>query len=155
MQTEFATYSDATEDNEMAKKPTKAQEQRTKIENQAKVLMVDWFNANQDKNAAATRERNANKELEALFVDNGVKESVVHRVGDRQFLEAAIVAVESEEIDPRSLFEKDPEMFWKLVKVPKTEAIKQMGELAVAKVSRVVTTEAFKITKHKTDPRSE
>lgn len=110
-----------------------------------------WYQANADKNAAQNLEKKTQETLAIELANEG--ELFTHKLSNGSFLQLGFVDDEKEEIDPKKMLEKHPELFWQLVSVPKTAVAQKLGDKEVAVLSRVVKVNSFKIKKHKTDPR--
>jgi hypothetical protein len=111
------------------------------------VAIEDYYNANLTKNSAQSQERKALQAAEKHY--SGLNAPFELVVSETLTLVAGYDTVDSEEIDPRKLFESDPVAFWKLVDVPITNAKAMLGDKVVAKITRPVKKTSFKIKKVK------
>jgi len=109
--------------------------------------LLDYYNGNLKKNEGAKEERKAKDKVKLLYGDN--KEAYTLAISNTISLQVATITEDTEEIDPKLLFEKNPKAFWELVTVPKTNAIARLGAVDAALVTRVVPKTELKIKKIK------
>lgn len=110
---------------------------------------INWFNANKAKNEAQSAERKALEQAKKAYGD--LKEPIEIETESGVKLSIGYVDTESEVIDAKKFFERNPELFWQLVEVPKTNAIKEVGDKEVALCSVTRVKNDFKIQKIKKD----
>jgi hypothetical protein len=106
---------------------------------------LDWVDQNKIKNKAISAERKAAEQLKKI-VASGTKELDLN---DKEKLVVGFMDTQSEEIDPKALFKKDPDLFWELVFVAKGRVEAALGDKEAAKLSRTVTKNDFKVKKEK------
>jgi hypothetical protein len=108
-------------------------------------LALDWFETNASKNKLIYEERKLVEQLKkAAATDNRVVE-----VSKDIELHIGWVSWKEEEIDPKKLFETNPQVFWELCSIPKTAAIAALGDKGAAKVMRTISKNDFKVKKEK------
>lgn len=106
---------------------------------------LEWIEGNAKKNEGAREERYAKNKLSLLVKG----ESITIEIDPHLDLIIGVQTDETEEIDAKLLFDKNPDAFWSLVDIPKTAAIALLGEAAVAKISRPLTKITYKVKKQK------
>lgn len=105
-------------------------------------IALDFAKANTDKNEALKRETKAKKALEDHVRYDG---NVTLRPNNHLTVTAEMVTTESTEIDPQKVFERYPNLFWKIVKIGKTDAETVLGSFGATECSRVVTSTSIKV----------
>ena len=121
-------------------------------------LCKEWFAANRAKNNANNQERKLKEKIQIVSVQ--YLDSIPPNLRSNRPLAVEISDTEEliiepsktwtdEEVDPKKLFESDPEYFWSIVSVPKGVVIAKFGEKGAAKLMRTVTKTDFKMEKKK------
>lgn len=106
-----------------------------------------WFNANSRKNEANNEEKKLREQLEKALADKGIQS---FPISESMTLDMGWRTVEDEEVDVQKLFKENPNLFWTLCSVSKTELVKQIGAKDAAKFTRPLKKNVFKIDKKKT-----
>lgn len=110
---------------------------------------IQYYEINANKNKLISSERKIQEQLKKMVAPDDKVRSV--EIDANNALDIGWVTEQSEEIDPKKLFELDKDAFWELVSIPKTAAIAHLGEKRAAKVMRTATKHDFKIKKRKLD----
>lgn len=115
--------------------------------NAVKEKAFAWYEANKAKSKATNEERKLTEELKVLAKD--AKDPLVININNKESLLVGELQEDSVVIDPVEFFKKYPDEFWQLVTIPKGEASSLVGEKAVTKCSKAITTLKFKVKKQK------
>jgi hypothetical protein len=118
----------------------------SKNEDKVVAEVLNWIEANSQKNKGQSAERKAAEQLKKLVAGDTKR---IVGIDDKTEVHVGWFVEQSEEIDPKKLFQTNPKLFWELVGIPKTNCIAAMGEKEAAKVMMTKTATNFRVRKEK------